>query len=255
MNKITLILLSIFTLLITSCNNKKMTEVVEVPLPSTLKEKVPVSNPDDVKAEKGAFAMLKLPYFYDALEPSIDAKTMEVHYSKHYLSYTNKLNKAVFGTSTESLPIEEILKKIDLNNLELRNNAGGYYNHTLFWESMTPKKDEQLNAILSDAISRDFGSFDLFKTKFKETASKQFGSGWTWLIIDKTGKLQIINSQNQDNPLMPNAAIKGTPILALDLWEHAYYLGYQYKRKNYINAFFDVINWKKVGERYEEALK
>lgn len=254
MNKKLLFLTSIFSLLIISCNNKKLTEVVEVPLP-TAEEKMTVGNPEDVKADKGTFEMIKLPYSYDALAPNIDALTMEIHYSKHYLTYTNNLNKTIAGTDSENLTIEEILKKLDLSNDDLRNNAGGYYNHSLFWESMAPKAGGQPKDTLATAIARDFGSYDDFKVQFKEAATKQFGSGWAWLITDKSGKLQITSSQNQDNPLMQNAVIKGTPILALDVWEHAYYLGYQYKRKNYIDAFFNVINWKKVGERYEEALK
>lgn len=246
--------ISIFTLVLVSCNNKKLTEVVEVPLP-TSEEKMSIGNPEDVKADKGAFEMVKLPYLYDALAPNIDALTMEIHYSKHYLTYTNNLNKVIAGTELENQTIEEILKKLDPNNADLRNNAGGYYNHTIFWESMAPKAGGQPKDTLATAITRDFGSFDAFKTQFSDTASKQFGSGWAWLITDKAGKLQITNSQNQDNPLMQNTLIKGTPILALDVWEHAYYLNCQYKRKKYIDAFFNVINWKKIGERYEEAIK
>lgn len=236
-----------------SCNNKKLTEVVEVPLP-TAEEKITVGNPDDVKAVEGTFEMIKLPYAYDALAPNIDAMTMENHYSKHYLTYTNNLNKVLTGTEFEQLPIEDILKKLDLNNADLRNNAGGYYNHNLYWESMAPKAGGQPTDTLALAITRDFGSFEAFKNQFEDAASKQFGSGWAWLVTDKSGKLQITSTQNQDNPLMPNAVIKGTPILALDVWEHAYYLNYQYKRKKYIEAFFAVINWKKVSERYDETI-
>jgi Fe-Mn family superoxide dismutase len=247
--------MSIFALGIISCNNKKLTEVVEVPLP-TAEEKITIGNPEDVKADKGAFEMLKLPYTYDALAPNIDALTMEVHYSKHYLTYTNNLNKVIAETPEfDKLPIEEILKKADVNNADLRNNAGGFYNHNLFWESMAPKSGGEAKDTLATAIKRDFGSFDNFKIQFENAATKQFGSGWAWLITDKTGKLQVTSTSNQDNPLMPNAVIKGTPILALDVWEHAYYLNYQYKRKKYIDGFFKVINWKKIGERYEEAIK
>jgi len=247
--------MSIFALGIISCNNKKLTEVVEVPLP-TAEEKITIGNPEDVKADKGAFEMLKLPYTYDALAPNIDALTMEVHYSKHYLTYTNNLNKVIAETpELDKLPIEEILKKLDVSNADLRNNAGGFYNHNLFWESMAPKSGGEAKDTLATAIKRDFGTFDNFKIQFENAATKQFGSGWAWLITDKTGKLQVTSTPNQDNPLMPNAVIKGTPILALDVWEHAYYLNYQYKRKKYIDGFFKVINWKKVGERYEEAIK
>ena len=254
MKKTKIILLYfLFAAILSSCNDKKLTEVVEVPLPAA-EEKMTIGHPEDVKAEEGAFKMLPLPYEYDALAPSIDAGTMEIHYSKHYLTYTNNLNKVLVGTEFEKLPIEEILAKLDMSNADLRNNAGGYYNHNIFWESLSPKGGQPADT-LATAINRDFGSYDNFQTSFKDAASKQFGSGWVWLVTDKTGKLQITNTQNQDNPLMPQAVIKGTPILALDLWEHAYYLGYQYKRKNYIDAFFKIINWKKVGEKYEDAMR
>ncbi|MBK8601397.1 MAG: superoxide dismutase [Flavobacterium sp.] len=243
---------SLLMFTIISCNNKKLTEVVEVPLPSK-EDKMLIGSPDDVKADEGTFQMAKLPYGYEALAPHIDALTMELHYSKHYLTYTNNLNKAIAGTELDKLPIEEVLKKLDVSNSDLRNNAGGYYNHGLFWENMAPKSGGEPKDSLAIAISRDFGSFNDFKNQFEDAASKQFGSGWNWVVTDRSGKLQITSTANQDNPLMSNAIVKGTPILALDVWEHAYYLNYQYKRKKYIDAFFKVINWKKVAERYEEA--
>lgn len=236
-----------------SCQNKKLEEVVEVPLP-TQQEKIAVGNPDDVKADAGSFEVEPLGYAYDALSPHIDARTMEIHYSKHYLTYTNNLNRAIAGTEREKLPIEEILKKMDMANAALRNNAGGYYNHNLFWRSVGPKAGGKPTDTLATAIDSDFGSFDEFKTMFSDAAERQFGSGWAWLVVDRTGKLQITSTPNQDNPLMPQANVPGTPILALDVWEHAYYLDYQYKRKKYIDAFFNVIDWKKVAERYSEAL-
>jgi len=249
------LILSFFTLvLMQSCNNKKLTEVVEVPLPSA-ETKMTIGNPEDVKAEAGTFEMVKLPYSYDALSPSIDALTMEIHYSKHYLTYTNNLNKVIAGTEFEQLPIVDVIKKLDPNNADLRNNAGGYYNHSLFWENMAPKAGGLPKDSLALAIDRDFGSFNEFKNQFVQAANKQFGSGWAWLITDKSGKLQVTSTQNQDNPLMQKATISGTPILALDVWEHAYYLSYQYRRKNYVDAFFKVINWTKVNERYIEAQK
>lgn len=254
MKNCNILFMSGLLLLLFSCNNKKLTEVVEVPLPSK-EEKMLIGSPEDVKAEDGTFKMLALPYSYEALAPHIDALTMELHYSKHYLTYTNNLNKAIAGTELEQLPIEDLLKKLDVSNADLRNNAGGYYNHGLFWENMAPKSSGKPKDSLALAINRDFGSFEGFRNQFEEAASKQFGSGWAWLVTDKAGKLQITSTANQDNPLMSNAVIKGTPILALDVWEHAYYLNYQYKRKKYIDAFFNVINWKKVGERYEEAIK
>lgn len=254
MKQIQLLFLLLLLVSLESCNKKKYTDVtVEVPLPTTQK-KITMGSPEDVTANKGAFEMVKLPYAYDALAPDIDAFTMETHYSKHYLTYTNNLNKALEGSELESLPIEDIFKKLDITNTDLRNNLGGYYNHSLFWEIMGPKDGSIAKDTLAGAIIKDFGSFENFKMQFIDSAAKQFGSGWTWLIVDKSGKLQITNTPNQDNPLMPKAVVSGTPILALDLWEHAYYLSYQYKRKKYIDSFFNVINWKKVGEKYEETL-
>jgi Fe-Mn family superoxide dismutase len=243
----------VFTALL-SCNKKKYTEVVEVPLP-TAQEKISVGIPDDVKAEDGAFQLEKLPYGYDALAPHISALTLEMHYSKHYLTYTNNLNKAIAGTPLENLTIEEVLSRLDLNDDAIRNNAGGFYNHSMYWKCMGPKAGGQPKGALSDAITKDFGSFENFVTAFKDAATTQFGSGWAWLVVDRSGKLQVTSTQNQDNPLMRNAIIQGTPILALDVWEHAHYLDYQYKRKNYIDAFFNVINWNKVEENYDATIK
>ena len=237
-----------------SCNRKKLEEVVEVPLP-TADTKMTLGHPDDVVAENGQFTVTKLPFEYTDLAPNIGALTMEMHYSKHYLTYTNNLNKAVATDETlKDLTIEEILGKLNMDNSELRNNAGGYYNHELFWGSMGPKAGGQPKDTLATVIDRDFGSFETFKTQFTDAAEKQFGSGWAWLIVDKSGKLQVTSTPNQDNPLMTRQTVSGKPILALDVWEHAYYLDNQYKRKKYIEAFFNVINWKKVGERYEEAV-
>jgi Fe-Mn family superoxide dismutase len=243
----------VFTALL-SCNKKKYTEVVEVPLP-TAQEKISVGIPDDVKAEDGAFQLEKLPYGYDALAPHISALTLEMHYSKHYLTYTNNLNKAIAGTPLENLTIEEVLSRLDLNDDAIRNNAGGFYNHSMYWKCMGPKAGGQPKGALSDAITKDFGSFENFVTAFKDAATTQFGSGWAWVVVDRSGKLQVTSTQNQDNPLMRNAIIQGTSILALDVWEHAYYLDYQYKRKNYIDAFFNVINWNKVEENYDATIK
>lgn len=237
-----------------SCNRKKLEEVVEVPLP-TAEAKMTIGHADDAVAEDGQFSLIKLPYEYSDLSPNIDALTMEMHYSKHYLTYTNNLNKAVAADELlKDLSIEEILSKLDMENPDLRNNAGGYYNHGLFWESMAPKAGGQPKDTLAAIIDRDFGSFELFKNQFTDAAEKQFGSGWAWLLVDKSGKLQITSTPNQDNPLMPKQIVTGKPILALDVWEHAYYLDYRYKRKKYIEAFFKVINWKKVSERYDETL-
>lgn len=255
MKNIRLLVLSLMlATVLFSCNKKKYTEVVEVPLP-TAQEKVTMGMPDDVKADEGSFQLEKLPYNYDALVPNIAALTMEMHYSKHYLTYTNNLNKAIAGTPLENLTIEEVLAKMDPSVPEIKNNAGGYYNHSLYFKCMGAKSEGQPKDTLAAAITKNFGSFNEFTTAFKDEAAKQFGSSWVWLIVDRSGNLQITSTQNQDNPLMRNAAVPGKPILALDLWEHAYYLDYQYKRKNYVDAFFNVINWNKVAENYEEALK
>ncbi len=249
-----LILLALLVGILTSCNDKKLTEVVEVPLPAA-EEKVTLGNPEDVRAEPGPFPIVKLPYTYDALAPNMDALTMDIHYSKHYLTYTNNLNRAVETTIYQKSPIEEVLAKLDMTNSALRNNAGGYYNHNLFWESMSPKGGGEPTGPLADAIIKDFGSFAEFKTAFESASSRQFGSGWAWLVVDRIGKLQVCNTPNQDNPLMPQALVPGTPILNLDVWEHAYYLSHQYRRKKYIDGFFKVINWENVAKRYEETVK
>jgi len=255
MKKIVALVLCFFCVFfLPSCKRKKLTEVVEVPLPSA-EEKITIGQPDDVTADEGQFTLTKLPYAYNDLEPSIDILTMEVHYSKHYLTYTNNLNKLIVADATlTDLSIEDILKKLDTNNPDLRNNAGGYYNHGFFWEGMKPKGGGEPKDTLATVIARDFGSFESFKNQFSDVAEKQFGSGWAWLIVDKTGKLQVVGTPNQDNPLMPKQIVSGTPLLNLDVWEHAYYLGYQYKRKRYIENYFKIINWKKVAERYEEAI-
>ncbi len=256
MKKLNILLINLLLVVfLTSCNKKKLTEYnVEVPLPE-VQEKAVMGIPDDVTANDGSFQLEKLTYSYDALAPNISGSTMESHYSKHYLTYTNNLNKALVGTPLENLTIEEVLEKLDTSIPEIRNNAGGYYNHTLFFKCIAPNSGGEPKNILAEELIKKFGSFDNFTTAFKDEATKQFGSSWVWLVVDKSGNLQITSTQNQDNPLMRNALIQGTPILALDLWEHAYYLDYQYKRKNYVDAFFNVINWKKVGENYEEAVK
>lgn len=234
-----------------SCKDDKLIEVVEVPLPEETQTKVTLGNPDDVVADIGSFQLEKLGYNYDALAPSIGARTLETHYSKHYLTYTNNLNKALAGTPLENSTIEDVLAKLDPNDANLRNNAGGYYNHSLYWKCMAPKSGGKPSGPLMDAIVTDFGSYELFTSLFKSEATKHFGSGWAWLVLDKTGKLQVTTTINQDNPLMRNALVPGTPILALDLWEHAYYLDYQYRRSNYIDSFFNIINWPAVQTNFE----
>ncbi|MGV6845953.1 MAG: superoxide dismutase [Lutibacter sp.] len=199
-----------------------------------------------------AFELPKLPYAFDALEPYIDAKTMEVHSTKHHVGYTNNLNKAIAGTEFDNQSIEQIFENLDLNNTALRNNGGGYYNHHLFWNVMNPEGKGYLSGELKDAIINEFGSVDNFKDAFAKAAATRFGSGWAWLCVHKGGKLEICSTPNQDNPLMPGVACGGFPILGLDVWEHAYYLKYQNRRPEYIEAFFHVINWNYVEKLYAE---
>ena len=200
-----------------------------------------------------AFELPKLKYAYDALEPHIDARTMEIHYTKHHQGYTNNLNAAIEGTDLAGKTIENILINLDMDNKAVRNNGGGYYNHSLFWEVINPEGKGELSGDLKAAIEAEFKSFDAFKDEFSKAAATQFGSGWAWLCVHKGGKVQICSTPNQDNPLMPGVGCGGTPILGLDVWEHAYYLHYQNRRPDYINAFFSIINWNEVERRYAEA--
>ena len=202
-----------------------------------------------------SFQLPNLSYNHDALEPYIDSKTMQIHHGKHHAGYTNKLNAAIEGTDLEGKSIEEILKNLDMNNSAVRNNGGGYYNHCLFWEIIGPNCGGSPSGKLADAINKDFGSFDEFKSKFSAAAATRFGSGWAWLCVDSDGGLEVCSTANQDNPLMPGECGK-TPILCLDVWEHAYYLNYQNRRPDYIDAFFNVINWGVVAKMYAKvALK
>ena len=199
-----------------------------------------------------AFQLPELGYAYDALAPNIDAKTMEIHHSKHHQGYTNNLNNAIAGTDLEGKSIEDILTNLDLENKAVRNNGGGFYNHSLFWTVLNPNDRGYLSGELKDAIEAAFGSKDDFIAAFSKAAATQFGSGWAWLCVDKDGKVSVCSTPNQDNPLMPNGC-GGTPILALDVWEHAYYLNYQNRRPDYISAFFNVVNWNEVERRYAAA--
>lgn len=198
-----------------------------------------------------AFDLPNLPYSYDALEPHIDARTMEIHHTKHHNGYKTKLNNAIEGTDKDGKSIEDILKNLDMSNSGVRNNGGGYFNHNLFWSIMSPDGGGNPSGALADAINDAYGSFDNFKEKFSEAAAGQFGSGWAWLCVHNGGKVEICSTPNQDNPLMPGVGCGGYPILGLDVWEHAYYLNYQNKRPEYIQAFFNVVNWDKVNELYE----
>lgn len=199
-----------------------------------------------------AFELPNLPYAHDALEPHIDAKTMEIHHGKHHAGYTTKLNGAIEGTDLAGKSIEDILASVGSASGAVRNNGGGYYNHCLFWEVMAPNAGGAPSGDLAAAIDSAFGSFENFKNEFSNAAATQFGSGWAWLIV-ADGKLKVTSTANQDNPLMDIADVKGTPILGLDVWEHAYYLNYQNRRPDYIEAFFNVVNWNKVSELYSAA--
>jgi Fe-Mn family superoxide dismutase len=200
-----------------------------------------------------AFQLPNLDYAYDALEPNIDARTMEIHHSKHHNGYTTKLNEAITGTDLEGKSIEDILTNLDMSNGAVRNNGGGFYNHSLFWTVMNPKEKGSLSGELKEAIEAAYGSKEGFIEAFSKAGATQFGSGWAWLCVHKGGKVAVCATPNQDNPLMPGVTCEGTPILGLDVWEHAYYLNYQNRRPDYINAFFNVINWNEVAKRYAEA--
>ena len=199
-----------------------------------------------------AFELPKLPYAYDALEPHIDARTMEIHHGKHHNGYTTNLNNAIAGTDLEGQTIESILTSLDANNGAVRNNGGGFYNHRLFWNVMSPNGGGTPTGALADAINTSFGSFDGFKDAFAKAAATRFGSGWAWLCVHKGGAVEVCSTANQDNPLMPGIGCGGFPILGIDVWEHAYYLNYQNRRPDYIQAFFNVVDWKKVSEIYAE---
>jgi Fe-Mn family superoxide dismutase len=199
-----------------------------------------------------SFKLPDLKYDYNALEPHIDARTMEIHHTKHHGAYTTKLNDAIAGSDLEGKTIEEILAGISGHSMAVRNNGGGFYNHNLFWEVMGPDSGGSPEGDLAAAIDRDFGSFDAFKDEFSNAAATRFGSGWAWLVKKSDGKLVVSSTPNQDNPLMDVAEVKGTPILGLDVWEHAYYLNYQNRRPDYIGAFWNVVNWKEVAKRFAE---
>ena len=197
-----------------------------------------------------AFTLPALPYAFNALEPHIDARTMEIHHGKHHNAYVTNLNSAIAGKPEENLSIEEICKSVSKYPAAVRNNGGGHYNHSLFWTLLSPNGGGDPSGAIADAIKSAFGSFDEFKTKFAAAATGRFGSGWAWLIVDASGKLQITSTPNQDNPLMDVAEGRGTPVLGLDVWEHAYYLNYQNRRPDYIAAFWNIVNWNEVSKRF-----
>jgi Fe-Mn family superoxide dismutase len=199
-----------------------------------------------------AFKLPSLNYSFDALEPHVDTKTMQIHHGKHHAGYTNNLNNAIKGTDLETMSIETILAELDLNNTAVRNNGGGFFNHSLFWNVMSPNGGGVPSGDLASAINDSFGSFDEFKSAFSKAAGTRFGSGWAWLCVHPGGKLEVCSTPNQDNPLMKGIGCGGQPILGLDVWEHAYYLNYQNRRPDYISGFFNVINWSFVSELYSK---
>ncbi len=209
------------------------------------------------KADQKAivYEMTPLPYAYDALEPAIDKETMEIHYTKHYKGYYDKFLKAIADNNLENKQIEEIFHEVDAYPAAVRNNAGGYYNHSMYWLIMSPDGGGNPKGKLAEDINKTFGSFDAFKTAFAKAGATRFGSGWAWLSVDNEGNLFVSSTANQDNPLMNTEEVQGIPILGMDVWEHAYYLRYQNKRGTYIDNFWTVINWDEVSRRYEEALK
>ncbi|MFC2106821.1 superoxide dismutase [Bacteroidota bacterium] len=200
------------------------------------------------------FEFPELPYAFDALEPHIDALTMEIHYTKHHRAYFDKFMGFITGTEIADESFEEIFKKVSKLSAGVRNNGGGYYNHNLFWTNLSPNGGGNPTGKVAEAINNDLGSFDAFKESFSNAAATRFGSGWAWLLVDENNKLQVSSTPNQDNPLMDLAETKGTPILCLDVWEHAYYLKYQNKRPDYINSFWNLVNWEEVEERYRRAI-
>lgn len=201
-----------------------------------------------------AFTLPALPYAHDALEPHIDSQTMQIHHGKHHQAYVDNLNKAVAGTPNENKSLEELVKVAGTISPAVRNNGGGHWNHTFFWEILAPNSGGAPTGKIGEAINSTFGSFDAFKEKFNAAGATRFGSGWAWLIV-KDGKLEVTSTPNQDNPLMDVAEVKGTPVLGVDVWEHAYYLKYQNRRPEYLAAFWNAVNWNKVNEHFEKASK
>jgi superoxide dismutase, Fe-Mn family len=220
---------------------------------STINAQTPAGNATTKAANK--FEFKALPYSYDALEPFIDKLTVEIHYSRHHKAYFDNFMNAIKGTEMESMDIKDIFKNISKYPMAVRNNSGGFFNHTFYWENMKPQGGGVPSGKLSEAIISTFKSFDEFKKQFSDAGKARFGSGWVWLCVDDKGSMFVCSTPNQDNPLMDLAEKKGIPLLTLDVWEHAYYLKYQNKRADYIDAFWNIVNWDEVGKRYESALK
>lgn len=247
------VFVSLFCISLISCKKEKQLIEVDLPDPNYVEEVV-YSDPQLVKTSQGPFKMPGLKYQYNDLEPAIDAKTMELHYSRHHLGFANKLNLAIKDIELKSKKIEDLLENLDVNNLFLRYNAGGYYNHNLYFEILSNKKDTKPTLQFSEVIIKNFGSFNELKKQIIEKANSFYGSGWIWIVVDKKGDLKVILTNNEDNPLMKNAVEKGTPIFALDLWEHAYYLKQNNAKGTYIENVFQLINWEIVSKKYEDAI-
>lgn len=252
MNNKTIILATILSSsLFFACGKKEELEEVKIPETTIVTEEEGVSSPKDVVANEGAFKMMGLNFAYADLEPYMDSKTVETHYSKHHLGYTNKLNEAVKGTDLETKSIEEILTTLDPKNTNLKNNAGGYYNHNLFWDILAKNKGGNPTGKIGEYIKRDFGSFEAFKALYKKAGTDLFGSGWVWLISTDTGALKIVTTINQNNPLMPYEEFRGYPLMNLDVWEHAYYLKFRNNKSDYIDNYFKLIDWEKINYRID----
>lgn len=244
--------LPLFLISISFTNCTKKEELYEVEIPDSIYQTEETKNsPKDVIAKDGAFKMKGLNYEYNGLEPQIDAQTVELHYSKHHLNYLEKLNELVKGTPLENQSIEEILISIDPENQALIYNAGGYYNHNLYWEILNKDSNSKPTGKIANLIQRDFGSLDNFKSQFKKAGANVLGSGWVWLILTGQENLKIVSTNNQNNPLMPFESMKGYPLLNLDLWEHAYYLKYKNNKQEYIDNYFNLIDWEKINYRIE----
>ncbi|WP_136668160.1 superoxide dismutase [Flavobacterium sp. H122] len=250
MNKKQLLYSSIILSALVSCKKDTLVEVVDVPATPIVAIEQKGGKPSDLKAVEGAFELYVLPFDYKALEPNIDAATMELHYSKHLLPNVNALNKAVVGTKYEVMDLETILRNLNFSDTDIRNYAGAVYNHNFYFESIAPKTGGQPEGDLLEAIERDFGSYDEFIRQFADVSVKLNGSGWIWLLSDKYGRLRIITAPNNDSPQMKGLGITGIPLLCLDMWEHAYYLKFQSKKREYANTFFSVVNWDKIEGRY-----
>lgn len=248
------LLIYIISTFIISCGKKEELYEVEIPDSVYISEEEVENSPSKVIAKDGSFKMKGLSFEYSDLEPMIDAQTVEIHYSKHHLTYLEKLNELIKGTELEGKSIEEILTSIDPENKALINNAGGYYNHNLYWEILNKDKPEVPKGKIAELINRDFGSFEKFKAEFKKNALNVFGSGWVWLLLTDEQNLKIVTTSNQNNPLMPFETEKGYPLMNLDMWEHAYYLKYKNNKKDYIDNYFKLIDWDKLNYRIELKL-